>query len=161
MSMSNSSLQMELENNDFKWNVEVNFLNIISTLFNNWPEMKLVVDRTPEVSRNDVYDDIKKFLRNIFDCVLIYGNDCGDKLSGIIKKGMSDDFHLVIEDFSAKEIGTRIFNMYDKWFNVENSTESRQQIIKEIKNLPKPNPIIEFEDLPIYKLVFNTEEIMC
>jgi len=80
--------------------------------------------------------------------MLIYynlGNSCGDKLSDIIKKSMSDDFHLVIEDFSAKEIGTRIFNMYDKWFNVENLTESRQQVINEIKNLPKSNPIIEFE----------------
>jgi hypothetical protein len=80
--------------------------------------------------------------------MLIYynlGNSCGDKLSDIIKKGMNDNFHLVIEDFSAKEIGTHIFNMYDKWFNVENLTESRQQVINEIKNLPKPNPIIEFE----------------
>uniref|UniRef100_A0A2S2P5B7 Pre-rRNA-processing protein TSR2 homolog n=1 Tax=Schizaphis graminum TaxID=13262 RepID=A0A2S2P5B7_SCHGA len=161
MSLSNSSIPMELENKDFKWNDEVNFLNIISTLFNNWPEMKLVLDRTSEVSRNDVYDDIRKFLQNIFDCVLIYGNNCGDKLSDIIKKAMSDDFHLVIEDFSAKEISTRIFNMYDKWFNAKNSTESRQKVIKEIEKLPKPNPIIEFEDLPIYKLVFNTEEIMC
>lgn len=81
---------------EFEWNDGINFLNIISALFNNWPEMKvsgtllqvtvfnsvtfiiffffkLVIDRTSEDSRNDVYDDIKKFLQNIFDCVLIYG----------------------------------------------------------------------------------------
>jgi len=58
---------------------------------------------------------------------------------------MLDDFHMVIEDFAAKEMSTRICNMYDKWIKQDNLTENRKQIIEEIKNLPKPNPIVEFE----------------
>lgn len=83
----------------FEWNNEVNFINIISALFNNWPEMdvsehilftgcrftryptidflifffKLVVDRTSGDSRITVYTDIKKFIQDVFDCLLIYG----------------------------------------------------------------------------------------
>lgn len=52
---------------------------------------------------------------------------------------------MVIEDFAAKEMSTRICNMYDKWMKQDNLTENRKQIIEEIKNLPKPNPIVEFE----------------
>lgn len=84
---------------EFEWNDEINFINIISALFNNWPEMKvsehllqivvsqgsyccfynnmyffkLVVDRTSEDSLKTVYKDIKKFIQNVFDFLLIYG----------------------------------------------------------------------------------------
>ncbi|CAI6356823.1 unnamed protein product [Macrosiphum euphorbiae] len=146
---------------EFEWNDETSFINIISALFNNWPEMKLVVDRTSGYSRENVYIDIRKFIQNVFDCILIYGTGRSDSITGNIKKSLLDDFHMVIEDFAAKEMSTRICNMYDKWMKQDNLTENRKQIIEEIKNLPKPNPIVEFEDLPRYKLVFETDEIMC
>jgi len=58
---------------------------------------------------------------------------------------MNDDFHLIIEDFSAKEISTYILYMYNKWFYTEDFTENRLEVIAEIKNLSKPDPIVEFE----------------
>lgn len=58
---------------------------------------------------------------------------------------MNADFHLIVEDFSAKEISTYILYMYDKWFYAEDYTENRLQVIAEIKNLSKPDPIVEFE----------------
>ncbi|XP_015363137.1 PREDICTED: uncharacterized protein LOC107161294 [Diuraphis noxia] len=145
----------------FEWNNEVNFINIISALFNNWPEMNLVVDRTSGDSRIAVYTDIKKFIQDVFDCILIYGTGRNDRVSGYIKKCMLDDFHMVIEDFAAKEMSSRICSLYYKWINQDNLTENHKQVIEEIKNLPKPYPIVEFEDLPRCKITFETEEIMC
>jgi len=58
---------------------------------------------------------------------------------------MLDDFHMVIEDFAAKEMSTHICSMYNKWINQDNLTENHKQVIEEIKNLPKPYPIVEFE----------------
>ncbi|KAL4105146.1 hypothetical protein QTP88_020418 [Uroleucon formosanum] len=133
---------------EFEWNDEINFINIISALFNNWPEMKLVVDRTSEDSLKTVYKDIKKFIQNVFDFLLIYGFGCSDSVSDNIKKGMNDGFQMVIEDFAANEISTRICNMYHKWIKKDNLTENRKQIIEEIKSLPNPDPIVEFEGAP-------------
>jgi len=58
---------------------------------------------------------------------------------------MLDDFHMVIEDFAAKEMSTRICSMYDKWINQDSLAENHKQVITEIKNLSKPYPIVEFE----------------
>jgi len=89
--------------------------------------------------------------------ILIYynlGTGCNDQVSDNIKKGMTKDFNMVIEDFSAKEMSTRICNMYDKWINRDNLNENRRQIIEEIKKLPKSYPIIEFEVI-FYFLFFE------
>ncbi|KAF0754227.1 pre-rRNA-processing protein TSR2 [Aphis craccivora] len=162
MSMMTSRTQMELEENKFKWNVGVNFLNIISVLFNNWREMRSVVDGLPEVQRKTLNNDIRKLIKNVFDCILIYGKDCNNKLMDQIIKSMNDDFHLIIEDFSAKEISTYILYMYAKWFYAEDFTENRLQVIAEIKNFSKPDPIVEFEVIfsicfTIYVLQLNLD----
>lgn len=67
---------------------------------------------------------------------------------------MNDDFQIVIEDFAANEMSTRICNMYQKWIKQDNLTENRKQIIEEIKNLPNPDPIVEFE-VVFFAYLFN------
>lgn len=97
--------------------------------------------------------------------ILIYynlGKDCNEKLTDQIIKGMNDDFHLIIEDFSAKEISAYILYMYAKWFYAEDFTENRLQVIAEIKNFSKPDPIVEFEVIfsiryTIYVLQLNLD----
>lgn len=66
---------------------------------------------------------------------------------------MLDDFHMVIEDFAAKEMSTRICSLYDKWINQDGLVENKKQVITEIKNLSKPYPIVEYEVVFFYTII--------
>lgn len=123
----------------YEFNENTDFEHIIGVLFNNWTALKLAVEHGMGGSFEVMQFKISDLIQNVHECLRKFGdNMCWTNISDIIEDVMDVGFDVVLEDASSDDLSKHICQLYCDW---NQSMESRNKVIDELKKLPITIPI--------------------